>query len=73
VRTLELPFGKSPEEIIEREQEDRPRRYAKRIFKDFREHERIEQVDRLVPAHLRDHVRFYLRDWAMREKNLKAR
>ena len=73
MHSLDLPFGISPEEILERKEERKPRQYAKDIFLKFEPHERIEEVDRMVPQHLRAMVRGYLNDWAMREKNLKRK
>lgn len=69
--TLELPFSQSPEAIFERIEERWPRQYAKDIYLGYSEDKRLQQVDRIVPAHLREMVRFYLRRWAMRERELR--
>ena len=71
--TLDLPFGKSPEQILEERQEKRPRQYAMRIFKGYPEHQRLAQVERLVPPHLRQMVREHLQTAAMREKALRGK
>lgn len=70
---LELPFSKGPEKIFEQEEERRPRMYAKDIYLQYPEEERLQQVDRLVPQHFRDMVRHYLKDAAVREKAFRER
>jgi hypothetical protein len=72
MRNFDIPFGKSPEEILERKEERKPRQYAMDIFRKFESHQRIEQVDRIVPPHLRALVREYLTDWTTREKYIRG-
>ena len=70
---LDIPLGKSPEKIFEDAEEKRPREYAMRIFKGYPAHERLAQVERLVPPHLRQMVRAHLQTAAMREKTLRGK
>jgi hypothetical protein len=72
-RNRELPFGKSPERVLEEKQEERPRQYAFDIYQKYQPHERMEQVARTVPPHLRDAVRKHIAIWTEREAKLRPR
>jgi hypothetical protein len=69
---LDIPLSKSPEQIFEHAEAKRPRQYAMDIFKRYPEHERLAQVDRLVPPYFRDAVRQYLQIAAMRAQAMRV-